>query len=196
MDSLSISQIHYDSNICFENSPWIQYVFPCFFPRFHQCFVKPLWVDYLFPESTINPLSISRIYYEITIWFYLKVFHIFKNVFSDLWSRFSRTFFTCSMGSPERHHVITGLSLSWNFRSRTFRWCLTHKADVIEDVTKQVFFGSAYANDHLRPKVWFDHDRKDMENLLVHKLKKMLIFDQKILEVSNMNQRKFIDYES
>ena len=73
---------------------------------------------------------------------------------------------------------------------------MTHKADVIGDVTKQVFFGSAYANDHLRLKVWFDHDRKDMENLLVHKLKKMLIFDQKILEFSNMNQRKFIDYES
>ena len=167
MDSLSISQIHYDSNICFENSPWIQYVFPCFsaipsmfcettmswlsvsrihnkfkfffanallihylfcectmnslsFSRMHYeftiYFANIQWIDYLFPESTINPLSISRIYYEITIWFYLKVFHIFKNVFSDLWSRFSRTFFTYSMGSPERHHVITVLSLFLKLR--------------------------------------------------------------------------------
>ena len=130
----------------------------------------------------MNWLSDSRIhnksfiYFENILWnHYLILFESishFQKCFSDLWSRFSRTFFTCSMGSPERHHVITGLSLSWNFRSRTFRWCLTHKADVIEDVTKQVFFGSAYANDHLRLKVWFDHDRKDMENLLVDKLKK------------------------
>ena len=48
-----------------------------------------------------------------------------------------------------------------------------------------VFEGSAYANDDLRPKVWYENDRKNMENLLKHKLEKMLIFDQKILEVAN-----------
>ena len=59
-----------------------------------------------------------------------------------------------------------------------------------------VFLGSAYANDHLRPKVGYENDLMNMESPLVYKLKKVLIFDQKILEVSNMNQRKFIDYES
>ena len=34
------------------------------------------------------------------------------------------------------------------------------------------------------------NDRKNMEYLLVHKLKKMLIFDQQILEVAN--QKLFI----
>ena len=47
-----------------------------------------------------------------------------------------------------------------------------------------VFFGSAYVNDHLRPKVWYENDRKNMENLLEYKLRKMLIFAQKILEVA------------
>ena len=51
------------------------------------------------------------------------------------------------------------------------------------------FFGcfqaSAYANVNLRPKVWYENDRKNMENLLKHKLEKMLIFDQKILEFAN-----------
>ena len=38
----------------------------------------------------------------------------------------------------ERHHVIAPLSLpkSWNFRSRALRWCITHKADVVDNVTK------------------------------------------------------------
>ena len=40
--------------------------------------------------------------------------------------------------------------------------------------------------DHLRPKVWYGNDCKNMENLLKHKLEKMLIFDQKILEVANL----------
>ena len=70
---------------------------------------------------------------------------------------------------------------------------MTHKADVIDDATKQmtliaffsdVFQGSAYANVNLRQKVWYENDRKNMENLLKHKLEKMLIFDQKILEVA------------
>ena len=47
-----------------------------------------------------------------------------------------------------------------------------------------VFEGSAYANDDLRSKVWYENDRKNMENLLKHKLEKMLIFDRKILEVA------------
>ena len=29
-----------------------------------------------------------------------------------------------------------------------------------------VFLGSAYANDHLRPKVGYENDGKNMENLL------------------------------
>ena len=69
---------------------------------------------------------------------------------------------------------------------------MSHKTDVIDDVTKQMqfiaffgcFWGPAYANDHLRPKVWYKNDRKNIENLLNHKLEKMLIFDQKILEVA------------
>ena len=77
---------------------------------------------------------------------------------------------------------------------------MTHKADVIDDVTKQMLFiaffgcflGSAYANDNLRPKVWYENDRKNMENLLKHKLKKMLIFDQKILEVASANPPLFL----
>ena len=48
-----------------------------------------------------------------------------------------------------------------------------------------VFFGPAYANVHLRQKVWYENDRKNMANLLEYKLKKMLIFAQKILEVAN-----------
>ena len=32
--------------------------------------------------------------------------------------------------------------------------------------------------------VWYENDRKNMENLLKHKLEKMLIFDRKILEVA------------
>ena len=32
--------------------------------------------------------------------------------------------------------------------------------------------------------VWYENDRKNMENLLEHKLEKMLIFDRKILEVA------------
>ena len=72
---------------------------------------------------------------------------------------------------------------------------MTHKADVIDDVTKQMWliaffrlflFGSAdVLSDHLRPKVWYENDRKNMENLLEYKLKKMLILAQKILEVAN-----------
>ena len=54
---------------------------------------------------------------------------------------------------------------------------MTHKAYVIYDVTKQMLFfaffgcflGSAYANDNLRPKVWYEKDRKNMEDLLIHK---------------------------
>ena len=75
---------------------------------------------------------------------------------------------------------------------------MTHEADVIHDATKQmrmiaffrIFFrGDAYANNYLRPKVWYEIDRKHMENLLKHKLEKMLIFDQKILEVAILNDR-------
>ena len=32
-----------------------------------------------------------------------------------------------------------------------------------------VFQGSAYANDHLRPKAWYENDRKNMTSLLKHK---------------------------
>ena len=54
---------------------------------------------------------------------------------------------------------------------------MAHKADVIDDVTKQVwliaflvvFLGSAYANGHLRPKFCYENDRKNMESLLEHK---------------------------
>ena len=72
-----------------------------------------------------------------------------------------------------------------------FRWC---KADVIDDATKindtdrvfsDVFRGGTYANDLLRPKIWYENDRKNIENLLKRKLEKMLIFDQKILEAAN-----------
>ena len=53
---------------------------------------------------------------------------------------------------------------------------MTHKADIIDGVTKQMlliaffgcFLGYAYANDNLRPKVWDENNRKTMENLLVH----------------------------
>ena len=34
------------------------------------------------------------------------------------------------------------------------------------------FLGSAHANDHLRPKVWYENDRKNMENRFLHELKK------------------------
>ena len=55
---------------------------------------------------------------------------------------------------------------------------MAHKADVIDYVTKQmwliafflvVFLGSAYANDHLQPKFWYENDRKNMESLFEHK---------------------------
>ena len=74
---------------------------------------------------------------------------------------------------------------------------MTPKADVIDDATKQmtlialfsdVFQGSAYANVHLRPKVWYENDRKNMKNLLKHILEKMLIFNQKILKVAIMSK--------
>ena len=44
-----------------------------------------------------------------------------------------------------------------------------------------VYLGSAHAIDHLRLQVGYE---------------KVLIFDKKSLEVSNMNPRKFIHYES
>ena len=89
MDSLSISQIHYDSNICFENSPWIQYVFPCFSAipsmfcettmswlsvsrihnKFKFFFANALLIHYLFCECTMNSLSFSQMHYEFTIFF-------------------------------------------------------------------------------------------------------------------------------
>ena len=62
-------------------------------------------------------------------------------------------------------------------------------------VFSDVFEGSAYANDDLRPKVWYENDRKNMENLLKHKLEKMLIFDQKILEVANRSFVMWINNE-
>ena len=76
---------------------------------------------------------------------------------------------------------------------------MSRKADVIDDVSKQMLFiaffgcflGSAYANDHLRPKVRYENDRKNMEDLLVHKWEKMLISDQKIHEVANANPPLF-----
>ena len=54
------------------------------------------------------------------------------------------------------------------------------------------FLGSANAIDHLRPKVWYENDRKNMENLLKHKLQKMMIFDQKILEVAVVTQMTLV----
>ena len=48
-------------------------------------------------------------------------------------------------------------------------------------------WGSAYATDHLRPKVWYENDRKNMETLIVYKCKKKLIFDQRILEIAIAN---------
>ena len=35
-----------------------------------------------------------------------------------------------------------------------------------------IFYPSAYANGHLRPKVWYENDRKNMETLIVYKWKK------------------------
>ena len=35
-----------------------------------------------------------------------------------------------------------------------------------------IFHPSAYANGHLRPKVWYENDRKNMETLIVYKWKK------------------------
>jgi len=77
------------------------------------------------------------------------------------------------------------------FRDVRLQGILKNKCDCVFLV---VFFGYAYANDHLRPKVWYEHDCKNMENLLVEK--KMLIFDRKILAsteklISQRNNRCF-----
>ena len=37
---------------------------------------------------------------------------------------------------------------------------------------------------NLRPKFWYQNDRKSEADLLIHKLKKVVIFDQKIIEVA------------
>ena len=49
-----------------------------------------------------------------------------------------------------------------------------------------VFYPSAYANDHLRPKVRYENDRKSEADLLIYKSKKVAIFDQKMIEVANI----------
>ena len=46
------------------------------------------------------------------------------------------------------------------------------------------FLQNPLRNVHQRP-IWYENDRKNMANLLNHKLEKMLIFDQKILEFAN-----------
>ena len=48
------------------------------------------------------------------------------------------------------------------------------------------FYNIRLRKVNLRQKVWYENDRKNMANLLNHKLEKMLIFDQKILEVANI----------
>ena len=47
-----------------------------------------------------------------------------------------------------------------------------------------MFFGFRLRKRSPTTIIWYEKDRKDMKNLLVHKFKKMLIFDQKILEVA------------
>ena len=42
------------------------------------------------------------------------------------------------------------------------------------------FQGSAYANDYLRPKNWYENNRKNMENLLEHKLEKCWFSTEKL----------------
>ena len=37
---------------------------------------------------------------------------------------------------------------------------------------------------NLRPKFWHENDRKSEADLLIYKFKKMVIFDQKIIEVA------------
>ena len=43
--------------------------------------------------------------------------------------------------------------------------------------------------------VWYENDRKNMENLLEHKLEKMLIFDRKIFKVANQDSWLKVDLE-
>jgi len=59
-----------------------------------------------------------------------------------------------------------------------------------------VFCGSACANDHLRPKVWYENGRKNMENRFLRELKKFLIFDQKILAVADELTHPFDNFEN
>ena len=88
--------------------------------------------------------------------------------------------------------------------SRAFRWCRTHKADVIDDVTKQMLFIAffcCFLGFRLRKwppttkgrvwKWWQEHGES-----LGPLIRKVLIFDKKTLEVNNMNPREFIHYES
>ena len=105
-----------------------------------------------------------------------------------LWSHFQ----VCVDFALERHHVIAAFSLpkSWNFRSRAFKWCMTHKDESNWWRHKKYVFGCflgfAYAKDHLRPKVWYENDRKNIENRMVHKWKK-LIFNKKKISKSPLH---------
>ena len=50
------------------------------------------------------------------------------------------------------------------------------------------FFDFSRRQVNLWPQLYYQNDRKKTENLLIYNSKKMLIFDQKILEVANVCQ--------
>ena len=80
-----------------------------------------------------------------------------------------------------------------------FRWCITHKADVIDDVTKQMLFIAFYGCFFgFRLRKWPPTTEslvwkwsQNMENLLVHKLKKCWFSTEKFsklpLRISCLN---------
>ena len=52
-----------------------------------------------------------------------------------------------------------------------------------------VYLDSAYENGHLRQKIWYENDRKNMKNLLVNKFEKNLDFRSK-----NPGSRQYVHF--
>ena len=83
MDPLSISRIHYEFTMCFDNSPCfsrIHYGFINFF------FANSLWLPYLFLEFTMNSRCVSRIHYLF------RKYTIFVNTLSRFHYEFTISF--------------------------------------------------------------------------------------------------------
>ena len=59
--------------------------------------------------------------------------------------------------------------------------------DYSEKIKIQTLYNFSRLQVNLWPQPYHQNDRKKTENLLIYILKKMLIFDQKILEVANYN---------